>query len=74
MAMQIIYQKLVEHFGGQVLTAKALKVSQANISGYVSGRWNMSEVVAMRAELATEGKFKAIDLCPSLIEFQTKTA
>lgn len=72
--MKIIYQKLVKHFGGQVLAAKALKVSQANISGYVSGRWNMSEVVAMRAEKATNGEFKAIDLCPSLKEFQTKTA
>jgi len=74
MAMKTMYQSLVEHFGGQVATAKALKVSQANISGYVSGRWNMSEVVAMRAEQATEGKFKAIDLCPSLKEFQTLTA
>ncbi len=74
MAMQPIYQKLVEHFGGQVATAKALKVSQANISGYVSGRWNMSEVVAMRAEKATEGEFKAAELCPSLKEFQIQTA
>ncbi|USX62831.1 helix-turn-helix domain-containing protein [Acinetobacter baumannii] len=72
--MKTIYQKLVQHFGGQVPAAKALKVSQANISGYVSGRWNMSEVVAMRAELATNGKFKASDLCPSLKEFQIKTA
>lgn len=74
MAMQTIYQNLVEHFGGQVATAKALSVSQANISGYVAGRWNMSERVAIRAEKATNGKFKAVDLCPLLKEFQTLTA
>ena len=74
MAMKTIYQNLVEHFGGQVATAKALNVSQANISGYVAGRWNMSERVAIRAEKATNGKFKAVDLCPSLKEFQTLTA
>lgn len=72
--MQTLYKNLVEHFGGQTSTAKALQVSQANISGYVSGRWNMSELVAIRAEKATNGMFKATDLCPSLKEFQTLSA
>lgn len=70
MLMQTLYKDIVEHFGGQIQTAKALSVSQANVSGYVSGRWNMSAQVAMRAEKATEGKFKATELCPSLKEFQ----
>lgn len=74
MLMQTLYKDLVKHFGGQKLTAVALDVSQSNISGYVSGRWNMSELVAMRAEKATDGKFKASDLCPSLKEFQQATA
>ncbi|MCG2572272.1 helix-turn-helix domain-containing protein [Acinetobacter sp. ME22] len=68
--METIYQNLVDHFGGQIATASALTVSQSTISGYVSGRWNMSEKVAFRAEKATSGKFKAVDLCPSLKEFQ----
>lgn len=72
--MQDLYRKLVGHFGGQTSTAKALHVSQANISGYVSGRWNMSELVAIRAEKATNGAFKATDLCPSLKEFQSLSA
>lgn len=72
--MQTLYKELVVHFGGQVQTALALEVSQSNISGYVSGRWNMSGPVAIRAEKATDGKFKAIELCPSLKEFQTLTA
>lgn len=69
-AMQALYQELVEYFGGQKATAKALSVSQSNISGYVSGRWNMSSMVAVRAEKTTNGKFKAIDLCPSLKDLQ----
>ena len=72
--MQALYKDLVKHFGGQKLTADALGVSQANISGYVSGRWNMSELAAMRAEKATKGKFKAVELCPSLKEFQDLSA
>ncbi|OTG82378.1 hypothetical protein [Acinetobacter sp. ANC 4648] len=72
--MQTLYKDLVDHFGGQVPAAKTLLVSQSNISGYLSGRWNMSALVAMRAEKATDGKFKAIELCPSLKEFQTLTA
>lgn len=72
--MQTLYKDLVKHFGGQKLTANALGVSQSNVSGYVSGRWNMSELAAMRAEKATDGKFKASDLCPSLKEFQKLTA
>mgnify|MGYP000863830364 CR=1 FL=1 len=69
--MQTIYQELVEHFGGQVATANALLVSQSTVSGYVSGRWNMSERVAIKAEKASCGAFKAVDLCPTLKEFQT---
>jgi len=72
--MQTLYQDLVKHFGDQKTTADALKVSQSNISGYVSGRWNMSELVASRAEKATQGKFKAEDLCPALKEIKALTA
>lgn len=64
--MKAIYSELVSFLGGQVATAKALGVSQSNISGYINGRWNMSEMVALKAEKATNGKFKAVDLCPSL--------
>lgn len=67
--MQALYMNLVSHFGGQVLTANALKISQSTVSGYVSGRWNMSISVAKRAEKATDGKFKAVELCPVLKEF-----
>ncbi len=63
---QNLFQRLVEHFGGQVKTAKALNVKQPAVSSWVCGTKNMSELVAIRAQVATNGKFKAIDLCPSL--------
>lgn len=65
-----IYQRLVEHFGGQVNTAKALKVKQPAVSYWVHGTKNMSECVAMRAQIITSGKFKATELCPSLRNFK----
>ncbi len=69
-----IYQLLVKHFGGQESTAKALSVKQPAVSGWVRGAKKMSELVAIRAEKATQGKFKAADLCPSLKEFQNLSA
>lgn len=60
------FQMLVDHFGGQENTALALKVKQPAVSGWVRGTKNMSELVAIRAQAATQGKFKAVELCPSL--------
>ena len=65
-----IFQLLVTHFGGQENTAKALGVKQPAVSGWVRGSKRMSEIVAMRAQEATDGKFKAVELCPSLNDFK----
>lgn len=65
-----IYKELVEHFGGQEHTAAALGVKQPSVSGWVNGQKKMSWKTAMRAEIATEGKFKASNLCPALQEFE----
>lgn len=59
-------QKLIEHFGDQVKTAKALGVSQSAVSQWLSESSRMSPLVALRAESETGGLFKAIDLCPAL--------
>lgn len=67
------FKALVEYFGGQENTAKALHVKQPAVSGWVRGTKNMSELVAIRAEKVTKGKFKSSDLCPSLKEFQAST-
>lgn len=60
-----IYQELINYFGSQLATGKAIGVSQPTVCGYVTERWNMTPIVAMRAEAATKGKFKAVDLCPA---------
>lgn len=65
-----LFQMLVDHFQGQENTAKALQVKQPAVSGWVNGTKNMSEKVAIRTQKATEGKFKASDLCPSLRELE----
>ncbi len=60
------YQQLIDYFGSQAATAKAIGVKQPTISGYLTGRWNITPIVAMRAEVATNGAIKAVDLCPAL--------
>ncbi|MFC2996792.1 Cro/CI family transcriptional regulator [Acinetobacter sichuanensis] len=62
------FQRLVEHFGGQENTAKALQVRQPAVSAWVRGTRKMSELVAIRAQAVTNGEFKASELCPSLKE------
>ncbi len=69
-----IFEKLVIHFSGQENTAKALGVKQPSVSGWVRGSKKMSVDVAIRAEKATKGEFKAIDLCPTLKKFQMLSA
>lgn len=61
-----IFNQLVTHFGSQEATASALNVSQPTVSGWVNGTKRMSEIVAVKAEKATKGEFKAVELCPSL--------
>lgn len=61
-----IYEQLVAHFGGQVKTAAALGVEQGTVSGWVRGKHGMSPIAAMKAEQATDGLFKASDLCVHL--------
>jgi DNA-binding transcriptional regulator YdaS (Cro superfamily) len=63
-----IYRALVGHFGTQTKTAEALGVEQGTVSGWVRGRHRMSPVAALRAEIETNGKFKAVDLCTDLLK------
>ncbi|KAB0650125.1 helix-turn-helix domain-containing protein [Acinetobacter bohemicus] len=69
-----LYQTLVTHFGSQENTATALLVKQPAVSGWVCGTKKMSAQTALRAERATQGAFKASDLCPALKEFQNLSA
>lgn len=60
------YEEVVAHFGSQTLTAKALDVEQPSVNAWLKGKTKMSEKTALRAEFATNGEFKAVELCPSL--------
>lgn len=66
-----LYQDVVAYFGNQETTAKALKVTQPSVSDWVNGKKFMSWKTATRTERTTEGKFKAVELCPALREFAT---
>lgn len=64
------YQALVAHFGSQQLAAAALSISQPSVNAWVTGKANMSPIVALRAEKATGGLFKAADLCPAFKQIE----
>lgn len=69
-----IYSELVDHLGGPTKAAKALRVKQGTASGWTTGAHGMSQVVAMRAQIITGGRFKASDLNSSLREFDDPAA
>ena len=64
--MNTTFQSLVDHFGGQLQTAKALNVNQGAVSNWVRDKHGMSPAVALRAEKLTEGAFTRYKLCPSV--------
>jgi DNA-binding transcriptional regulator YdaS (Cro superfamily) len=61
-----IFDDLVSHFKTQTKTAEVLGVDQGTVSGWVRKKHGMNPVTALRVEAETDGKFKAIDLCPAL--------
>lgn len=56
-------QRLVDHFGGQTKTAKALGVSQAAVSYWLAGVHSISAEHAFRAEEVSGGIVTAKELC-----------
>lgn len=66
-----LFVKLVEYFDdSQTLTANALNCSQSHIWGYLtkSNKETVSPIIALRAEVETNGAIKCEDLCPELGE------
>lgn len=64
--MALVFQSLVDYFGGQSNAAKALGVNQGAVSNWVRGKHGMSPAVALRAAKLTDGQFTAAELCPSV--------
>lgn len=61
-----IYQEVVDYFGGQKKTALELNVKQPSVHAWVVGKAKMSALVALRVQHKTNGKFKAVELCPEI--------
>ncbi len=70
MATQI--NLLINHFGTQALTARALGVSQATVSYWRSGSLKISPEKAFLAEVATDGAITASSLCPLFAEVEAR--
>lgn len=65
---------LIRHFGSQVKLAEKLNLKQGTITGWLNKKHGISEINALKIEKITDGKFKATDLCPRLVDvMQTKT-
>lgn len=59
-------ERLIEHFGSQTKTAKALSVSQPSVSYWLNGVCAMDADKALLAQDLTGGKVMAWELCPKL--------
>lgn len=57
--------KLIKHFGGKSLLAKALRVNPAAVSQWIDNGY-IPPRRAIEIEILTGGKFKAIELLRSL--------
>lgn len=57
---------LVAHFENQKAAAAAIGVEQPTISAWLNGGHGVSARSAIRAERATGGAIRAVDLCPDL--------
>lgn len=63
---------LISYFGSQSLTAKALGVSQATVSYWLSGFQKVSPEKALLAESATHGAIKASSLCDLIAQVEAR--
>lgn len=72
--MKTPIERLVEHFGDQMKTAKELGVSQPAVSQWLSGSCRMSAATAFRAEAKTSGAISAWELCADIPKPKSKAA
>jgi len=63
---------LISYFGSQSLTARALGVSQATVSYWLSGFQKVSPEKALLAESATHGAIKASSLCDLIAQVEAR--
>lgn len=63
---------LIDFFGSQSLTGKALGVSQATVSYWLSGSQKVSPEKALLAEVATHGAIKASSLSDLIAQIEAR--
>lgn len=69
----VIYQRLIDYFGGISPTARAIGTSKSTVAGWVGYgqkkivKTEMSVASAVTAESITEGHFKADELCDEVM-------
>ncbi|WP_460150046.1 Cro/CI family transcriptional regulator [Pseudomonas sp. S3_A03] len=63
---------LINHFGSQSSTAKALGVSQATVSYWLSGFQKVSPKKALLAEAVTHGAIRASALCDLIAQVEAR--
>lgn len=68
--MKEVLLELVAEYGSQEKLARAIGVKQGTITGWIHGKHGINELNALRIEKMTNGKVKAIDLCPRLAEIE----
>lgn len=68
--MKEVLLELIAEYGSQEKLARAIGVKQGTITGWIHGKHGINELNALRIEKMTNGKVKAIDLCPRLAEIE----
>lgn len=64
---------VIDHFGGQAKMADLIGIKQGGISNWLNNKNGISERNALKIEKLTNGKFRAVDLCPRLAELDQIT-
>lgn len=68
--MKKILLELIAEYGSQEKLARAIGVKQGTITGWIHGKHGINELNALRIEKMTNGRVRAIDLCPRLAEIE----
>lgn len=65
-----IIDDVIKFFGSQTKLATSLGLKQPAVSNWRNNRNGIGQINAQKIEIITNGKFKAIDLCPRLAEIE----
>lgn len=70
MKKSALIEKLIAEFGSQTKLAKAVGVEQGTVTGWLYQKHGVNELNALKIEKITNGRFRAVELCPRLAELE----